>query len=242
MSAADAIAASKCLNLAREARTSQERIEFAEEGLAHVGGDQTTHFLLLRQRFLAELTLEQRGAALETAEAMCALRALHDVAQHDRARALEALDRPLEAIEALRLAIRSAPAHRRSFSFFTLGVALHRNEEHESAIACLTKGLRYAQRDRPLLKAMIALIELRIGVASEGLATVAHTLATSPCGEGYGRFVHGMLMYEMGDEGAARSSLRAFLRRNARIDPVKALSLAPELQEARRALATIESI
>jgi len=231
------------LGRALRATSPQERLEHARRGL-DVPADELasdTELLLLRQAYLAHVEMHQLGMAVATAEAMAALGPFRDVAHHDRARALAALGRQDEAIAAQRLAARNAPPNRRSFQLWSLATALQFAGDVEGALAAIRKGLRYAHRDRPLLEAHGAYIRLEDGRPVRKLASLRQTLAEAPCGAGYGQFVLGMIGMLIDDHDAARVHLRAFLRRNAKIDEAKRLTLREELRRARLALAELES-
>jgi hypothetical protein len=79
------------------------------------------------------------------------------------------------------------------------------------------------------------------GEVPEDLAGVQARLLRSKSHEGYGRYLLGMIAYRMGDHRGAIPHLRAFLRRNARLDAAKALTLREELRCARLTLAELES-
>ena len=219
------------------------RIAHAEAGLAVLEDDAVsdTRVLLLRQRYLAEVALHRLQAAADTAAAMAAVGPLRDIAHHDHARVLQALGQLDDAVGAQRLAARHAPPERRSFHLWSLATLQHFAGDVEGALATLERALRCAQRDRPLLDAHAAFIQLEDHRPVEGLPEVLARLKSAPCREGYGQFLLGMLYAHLGDAAHAAVHLRAFLRRNARIDEAKALTLREELRRARRALAAIES-
>ena len=93
------------------------------------------------------------------------------------------------------------------------------------------------QADRPLLVAHEAYVLLDAGEAVEDLQGIRTDLATAKCGQGYGQLVLGLIAHAIGDAPAARTHLRAFLRRNASADEVKQATLREELRRARLALA-----
>lgn len=226
------------LGRALRAGSAEERLEHARAGLAappdELAAD--TELLLLRQAYLAHVALHQLGMAVATAEAMAALGPFRDVAHHDRARALAALGRHAEAIAAQRLAARNAPPNRRSFQLWSLATALQFAGDVDGALAAIRKGLRYAQRDRPLLEAQSAYIRLEAGRPVRKLAAIRETLAGAACGQGIGQFVLGMIAFHTDDREGALMHLRAFLARNADIDEPKRLTLREELRRARVAV------
>jgi tetratricopeptide (TPR) repeat protein len=219
------------------------RLASAEAGLAlpehEVAPD--TRVLLLRQLYLAHLELRQLKRAAEVADLMAEVGPLKDVAYNDKARALYAAGMTQAAIDAQRLAGRVAPPARKSFQLFFLATLQHFQGDAAGALATLQKGLRFAHKDRPLLKAQAAYVRLAAGQAPEGLAEILAELRAAPCREGYGQFLLGMIAHHMGDRPLAAAHLRAFLSRNAQVDLPKALTLREELRRARMVLAELES-
>lgn len=228
---------------ALRAADAEERRREAELGLALPADviELDTRVLLLRQVYLAEMAERRYRKAAETATAMAAVGPLADVAHHDRARALQAVGDIQAALGAQRLAARNAPARRRSFHYWSLATLQHWTGDREAALRSLEKGLRHAQADRPLLIAHEAYILLEGGEGVEDLEGIRHDLATARCGQGYGQLILGLIAHEIGDVPAARTHLRAFLRRNASADEVKLATLREELRRARLALAEYES-
>lgn len=219
-------------------------MHIAQAGLAHAVADELTpdtHVLLLRQVYLGHLELKQLAQAAEVAAQMAAIGPLRDVALHDAARALGAMGDLDAAIEQQRLAARAAPPERRSFHLWGLATLQHFAGRAEGALATLSRAERWAARDRALLRAHGALIQLERGGAVEGLADILSDLKASRAAEGYGRFLLGMIAHQMGDPRSAAVHLRAFLNRHASADAPKALTLGEELRRARRVLARIES-
>jgi len=232
------------LRLALEADSPKERARYASEGLdSDEEVDRDTHFLLLRQIYLAHIESHRFQTAAEIAEQMAELGgALLDVAHHDASRAKAALGDPVGAIERQRLAARAAPPDRRSFQCWALGTLLHFHGDLDAAVSALTRGDRWARDDRPLLRAHRAWIELEMDEVPEDLDEVLSALESSKTAhKGYGQLVLGMIRYHLGDRRAAAVHLRAFLRRNANVDAAKAVTLREELRRARTALAEIES-
>lgn len=228
------------LSRALTADSSLRRATFARAGLdlaAHILPD--THVLLLRQLYLAQLEERNLGGAEETALQMTQIGPLSDIAHHDLARVLFSLDREEEAIRHQRLAYRRSPAARRSFHLWSLATYQHYSGKPEAALASLRRAERWAAQDRPLIVAHGAYVELDVGGAPEGLQEIISDLEGSEAREGYGQYLLGMIAALVGDAGRAETYLRAFLRRNARIDVAKALSLAEELRRARSALARL---
>ncbi len=229
------------LSRALTADSSHGRAHFARAGL-DLAPDAIlpdTHVLLLRQLYLAQLEERRLGAAAETALQMTQVGPLSDIAHHDLARVLFALEREDEAVRHQRLAYRRSPAARRSFHLWSLATYQHYSGKAEDALASLRRAERWATRDRPVILAHAAYVELDAGGAPEGLSEIVSDLEASDVQEGYGQYLLGMIATLVGDTGRAETFLRAFLRRNAGIDAIKALSLAEELRRARSALARL---
>lgn len=224
------------LTRALAARDPATRLQLAREGLS-VDPDADLTFLLLRQVYVAQVALHQLQGAVEATEAMAATGVMPDVAYTDQARALAAMGKMDRAIEAQRLAARNAPASRKSFQWWSLATLQHFAGDPEAALATLRRALRYAQRDRPLIKAHRAYVRLDTGMPVRGLNAIRDELKRSKVGQGYGQFLLGMIAHRLGDGPAAVVHLQAFLRRNASIDEVKRLTLREELRRARLALA-----
>ncbi len=231
------------LRRALQATGPRARLREAEAGLAFEPEELApdTQVLLLRQAYLAHVELHQLRRAVEIADAMVAIGPLEDFAYTDKARALHALGELRPAIDAQRLAARNAPANRRSFHLWSLATLQHFAGDVDGAEASLLRGLRIAKRDRPLLEAHLAYVQLDAGRAVEDLQAIRDELAASPNGEGYGQYLLGMIAWTLGDRPRAAVHLRAFLRRNASVDEAKRLTIREELRRARVALASIES-
>ena len=228
---------------ALRAMDAEERRREAQLGLALPADaiELDTRVLLLRQVYLAEMAERRYRRAAETAAAMAVVGPLADIGHHDRCRALQALGEVREALGAQRLAARNAPPRRRSFHYWALATLQHFAGDREGALRSLDKGLRHAQADRPLLIAHEAYIRIEGGEAVEDLEGIRQELATARCGQGYGQLILGLIAHEIGDTPAARTHLRAFLRRNASADEVKTATLREELRRARLALAEYEN-
>ena len=228
------------LQRALEAGDPATRLRCAEAGLGP-DVDPDLVFLLLRQAYLAHLELRQFRRALEVCQDMVDTGVMADVAYTDLSRAHMALGDAKNAIDAQRLASRNAPTVRRSFQYWSLATLQHFAGDVDGALATLKRGLRYAQKDRLLLKAHRAYIRLDAGMPVRGLHELRADLSKSKCGEGYGRFLQGMIAHLLGDRQVAQVQLQAFLRRNSSIDEAKRLTLREELRRARLALAAIAS-
>lgn len=231
------------LRIALRAKKPEARMASARAGLGFPEDaiEADTKVLLLRQLYIGQLELHLFRAAIDTAKEMAKVGPLKDIALHDRSRAEQAMGDVPAAIASQRLAARHAPAERRSFMLWSLATLQHFYGDVEGALGTLDKGLLIARDDRPLLKAHAAYICLENDEAVEDLAKVRSELGAAKCGEGYGQYILGMIAIHMGDESVAAAHLRAFLRRNARLDPAKALTLREELRRARLTLAKLES-
>lgn len=195
--------------------------------------------LLERQRYLGHLELGDLEAAEAAAARMVASGAMADVAQHDHARVLLALGRRDEAITAQRAAAAAAPRARRSFHLWCAATFEAGGGDLEGALETLAAARRVSTRDAALLDAQAAWFSLRLGRGVPDLAGVVRRLRASPSREGYGQFLLGVLLDALGDGRMAPVHLRAFLRRNARIEEAKRVTLADELAAARRTLARL---
>ena len=105
----------------------------------------------------------------------------------------------------------------------------------------LQRGLRWARKDKPLLRALAALIRLENNLAQPRLGAIVASLASSPAREGYGRYLLGMIAYHMGDSRQAMVHLRAFLRRHASSSPAQLTTLRFEMQQAKAIVSRSES-
>ena len=229
--------AEELLRLALGAPSSAERARLATLGLGQADIDLDTQYLLLRQLYLARFAERQYRRAAELAGQMLATGVLSDLAHHDAARALQALADLPGAIAAQRLAARAAPPGRRSFHYWSLATLEHFAGDVDGALAALGHGLRWARRDRPLLRAHAAYIRLDAGRAAPALAGAVASLQRAKCREGYGQYLLGMLAWHMGDLPRAVMHLRAFLTRNAEADEAKTATLREELRRARLTIA-----
>ncbi len=231
------------LRLALEARDPQTRERHARRGLAcderELAPD--TQFLLLRQIYLAEADCDRWADAAKIAVQMAELGVFRDLAHHDEGRAHAALGDLDRAIACQRVAARRSPPARRSFHGWCLGTLQHFDGDVDGALKTLRRAERWAHRDRALIRAHAAYVRLDSGIAAPGLDEIIDSLARSPAREGYGQFLLGIIAYQVGDRRRAAVYLRAFLRRNAAIDPAKIATIREELHRARKALADIES-
>jgi len=184
-----------------------------------------------------KLELGRFGEARGIADQMVHLGVMKDTACHDLSRVLFALGELDAAIVAQRQATRHAPPARRSFHFWCLGTWQEHAGQLAEACESMERGLRWAKRDRALLEAHRACLQLAMGIGVRDLQGYISRLLSSANREGYGRYLAGRIFDEMGDRRQAGVHLRAFLNRNASIDRAKGLTLRRELDYARDALA-----
>jgi tetratricopeptide (TPR) repeat protein len=218
-------------------RTASSRAKYARMGLASRAPlDRTTQSMLLRQLYLAHFERQDFLKSLEIAEQMIELDTLVDVCRQDAARALVALGDVDSAVDHLRLAARGAPARRRAFHLWTLGSVLYLAGRLDEAEGALRRAVRWGTTDRPLYEAHLALIRLEAGQTVEDLAEVVERLEEAPCGQGYGRFVLGMLCMRCGRHADGEAYLRSFVKRTKEGRKAMVLSLAGEVAVAEERL------
>jgi tetratricopeptide (TPR) repeat protein len=229
------------LQRAIAARSAAARARYARKGLASRSPlDRVTQSMLLRQLYLAHFEQEQFGKALEIAEQMLGIGMLPDVCHQDLARVLVVLGDIDAASDHLRLAARTAPARRRSFHLWTLGSVLFLAGRLVEAEGAMRRAVRWGTTDRPLHMAHLALLRLEQGELVPRLDEIVEQLEEAPCGQGYGRFVLGMLCLHAGRPGDAERHLHSFVKRTRAARKALELSLAGELaiaDERLRAMA-----
>ena len=229
------------LHRAMSARSAPLRARYAQQGLASRAPlDKVTHSMLLRQLYLA--LFEQRAfeKAQQIAEQMLELRVLPDVCHHDLARVLAALEDVDGAVGQLRLAARLAPASRRAFHLWTLGSVLYLAGRMEAAQAALLRALRWSTTDRPLYEGHLALVRASSKQPVHNLDGIIAALQEAPCGQGYGRFVLGMLCCHAERRVDAQRYLKAFVERTRSGRPALAIALEAELAVAEKRLAELD--
>ncbi len=236
------------LRLAISTGSPAEAAVLAERGLRHHGesaGDQAidpeTRLLLLREIYRAHLHARRLRSAHAVARKMARLGVAQEIAHVDLARACAALGWWTRAAQAYRIAARTAPAARRAMHWASVAVALHHAEQYDDAMSALERAVRWSLSTRPLHRAYMALVQLDSGRRVdelEHLAEVVDELECARCGEGFGRYVLGLLYAAKGERGRASRHLKQFIKRNAE-DPMRSITLAAELRRARRTLRTL---
>lgn len=222
------------------ARTPHARAKYAKLGLSSRAPlDRTTQALLLRQLYLSHFEARRFQRAREIAEQMVELDVLADVARQDAARVCFALDDHEAALGHLRLAARQGPPHRRAFHLWTLGSLLFLLGRYDEAVGALSRALRWGTTDKPLYRAHLTLARLAAGERPRSIPRIIDELAASPHGQGYGRFVLGLLCARTGRREEAIAHLEAFLRRTTMEKPRLAVALGRELAMARQELAEL---
>lgn len=228
--------------MSMSARTTQARAKYAKLGLSSRAPlDRTTQALLLRQLYLSHYESRRFVEARAVADQMVELGVLSDIAQQDAARACFALDDYEAAFGHLRLAVRQGPPHRRAFHHWTLGSLLFLLGRYEEAAAALTRALRWGTSDKPLYRAHLALVRLAAGERPRSVGRIIDELAGASCGQGYGRFVLGLLCARAGRRDEAIEHLVAFVRRTTSEKPRLSIALERELSVARQELAKLRS-
>ena len=229
------------LQKAMAARSAASRARLARQGLAtRAPLDRVTQSMLLRQLYLALFELRMFEKAQEIAEQMLALRVLPDVCHHDMARVMAVLDNVDGAAGHLRLAARLAPASRRAFHLWTLGSLLFLSGQLEPAQSAFLRAIRWSTTDRPLYVGHLALVRATRNEIVEDIDEVILHLEEAACGQGYGRFVLGLLCFHAGRRVDAERYLRAFVSRTRAGRPAMAIALEAELALADQRLAELD--
>ncbi len=221
----------------REAmRLALEGIAIADEAVARGAvEDPESRLLLLREVFKAHLRSGRPRSAQAIARKMTRLGALAEVAHADLGRACSALGRFEHAARSYRLAARFAPANRRATHWSATAMALWNAGQHDESLAALERALRWSTTTRPLHRAQHAMVEISRGRPTPELAAIIADLDASRAGEGYGRFVLGMIAHMRGEQSKAQPLLAEFIARNSN-DAMRAATLAGEITKARAAL------
>lgn len=225
------------LSRAMEAKTPRSRGIWARRGLASRARlDRTTHAMLLRQLYLSHFEQRHFREAFDVTEQSLSLGVLTDVLHQDAARAAAARGDLDAAARHLRTAARVGPASRRAFHWWTLGSLYFLAGRHADAIGALERAARWGTRDKPLYQGHLALARQAAGESIGDLDDVIERLASVPAGQGYGKFVLGLLSHVHGRRREARAYLQAFVERTEAGRLVTAIALDAELSRARRVL------
>ena len=197
--------------------------------------------MLLRQLYLSQYEARRFAVARDVIGQALELGVLTDVLHQDAARAALALGDVDGAVSHLRMAARRGPASRRPFHLWTLGGTLFMAHRYAEAASALERAVRWGTRDRPLYRGHLALVRIASGERPADLQSTILELASSPCGQGYGRFVLGHLAYATGAWPMARRYLEAFVRRTDASRASLAIALEAELRMARATLAKMSA-
>lgn len=220
------------------AATPAIRARHARLGLAtRAPLDRTTQAMLLRQLYMAHFEARRFRKAYDVSLQALSLKVLVDVAHQDAARAAQALGWSDDAIGHLRLAARRGPPSRRAFHHWCLGSALMLAGRPTEAASALARAARWGTTDRPLYRAHEAVARLRAGETVTGLRGTYDRLEKATCGQGYGRFVLGLLALHLGRVDDARRNLTAFVHRTRTARPAMVTALSGEIALAERTLA-----
>lgn len=234
------------LRLAISTGTPAEAAVLAERGLRHQseGGDTIdpeTRLLLLREIYRAHLHARRLRSAHAIARKMVKLGVATEIAHVDLARACAAMGWWARAAQTYRIAARNAPAARRAMHWASVAVALHHAGQYDDALSALERAVRWSLATRPLHRAYMALVQIDAGRRADevdNLQEIITELECARCGEGFGRYVLGLLYAAHGDDERATRHLRHFLKRNVE-DPLRSTTLAAEIRRARATLRTI---
>ena len=233
----------ECLARAMSAATARARGIWARRGLAARSRiDKTTHAMLLRQLYLAHFEQRQFQEAVQAVEQSLPLGILADVLHQDAARAAFALGDVDRAARHLRTAARVGPASRRAFHWWTLGSLFYLSGRYRDAVGALSRAARWGVRDKPLYEAHLAVARCANGERVTGLGRMMRKLAEVPAGQGYGRFVLGLLAYHHNRSLDARTHLEAFLLRTSERPAVALIALDGECRHAESLLATLSRV
>jgi tetratricopeptide (TPR) repeat protein len=223
------------LQRAIAARSADARARYARKGLScRAPLDRVTQSMLLRQLYLAHFEQQRFAKALEIAQQMLKLGILADVCHQDVARAMVALGDVDGAADHLRLAARVGPARRRAFHLWTLGSILYVHGRFDLAESALRRAVRWGTTDRALYAGHLALVRLSRGQPVPDLPNLIEQLEQAACGQGYGRFVLGMLCVHASRRADAHRYLEAFAKRTRSGRKALELALQGELKLADR--------
>ncbi len=229
------------LRLAIHTESPEGASVYAEKGLRAEEGrslEPETALLLWREIFRSHLYARRLRSAHAVAKKMVRFGVEQEIAYADLGRVCGALGWFAKAAQAHRIAARNAPARRRSMHWAAAAAALHHAGLYDEALGALERAVRWSLGTRSLHRASAALVRLDRGASPgsiDDLPDLVEELAAARCGEGYGRYVLGMLCFALGDLTDARRHLLQFVRRNAK-EPMRRSTLAAELRRARATL------
>lgn len=212
----------------------------AQRGLGASDGpiDPDAQLLLLREIYRAHLYAHRVRSAHAVARKMVRLGVMQELAWADLGRACAALGWWASAARAHRLAARNAPASRRALHWAQAGSALHHGAFFNEAVSAFDRAVRWSLTMKPLHRGQRLLSRIdrgdELGDADE-LNDILDDLGASRSGEGYGRYIRGLLHFARGDHEDAAENLRVFLKRNAQ-EPMRSVTLAAEIVRARETL------
>lgn len=219
------------LLLAERARNEAARRRWARTGL-RLSTNKETSFLLLEQLFKADFRDADFRSALDAATAMVRLEMLADGAWARAAACHLALGDVENAEKALRQAVAKAPGQRRAYHLWSLGAFLHMQGRLPEALQAFGRAEKIDSS--ALARAHAAAVRCELGEPPAHLEQFVHDLEADPAREGYGRFVLGLLRKQMGEAERAVEDFRAFIRRCEEDPRERAVTLAREIQVARR--------
>lgn len=233
------------LRLAIHTSSPADASAYAEKGLRADSEkiDPETRLLLLREIYRSHLYARRLRSAHAIARKMLRLGVAQEIAHVDMGRACVTLGWWAQAAQAYRIAARNAPANRRAMHWAQVAMALHHAGQFDDALSALERAVRWSLGSRPLHRAYAALVHLDMGEEPDAIADLGELvseLACARCGEGYGRFVLGVLYAAQRDDEKAAHHLRMFLQRN-RNDPMRSSTLAWEIRRAREALRAVRA-
>lgn len=231
------------LRLALHTGSPDAAAVYAEKGLRYASDrvDAETRVLLLREIYRSHLYARRVRSAHAVARKMVRLGVAQEIAHVDLGRACLTLGWWMRAAQAYRIAARNAPASRRALHWFSVGIALHHAEQSEESLSALDRAVRWSLTTRALHRAYAAVVRLDAGESPTDIDDLDDRIAeleSARCGEGFGRYVLGLLYAAAGETRRARRHLVTFVRRNQH-DPMRAVTLAHELRRARLCLRSL---
>lgn len=231
------------LRLALHTGSPDAAAVYAEKGLRFASDrvDAETRVLLLREIYRSHLYARRVRSAHAVARKMVRLGVAQEIAHVDLGRACLTLGWWFRAAQAYRIAARNAPASRRALHWFSVGIALHHAGETDESLSALDRAVRWSLTTRALHRAYAALVRLDAGELPsdiDDLKELVAELESARCGEGFGRYVLGLLYAACGERRSAMRHLLIFVRRNQH-DPMRAVTLAHELRRARLCLRSL---